>query len=88
LEIEVVAEEKVVLEELHLLDLMDHQEVMEELDQIILQHTELNTVKMEFLVAEERDQILVVMALLLEDLAVAETHLLLTLDHQLDLNLE
>jgi hypothetical protein len=88
LEIEVVVVEKVALERKHQVDLMEFPEVMEELDQILLQHTELNTVKMEFLVAEERDQILVVMALLLEDLEVAETHLLLTLDHQLDLNLE
>jgi hydroxylamine reductase (hybrid-cluster protein) len=80
LEIEEVVAEKLNPEVIHLLDLMDHQEEVEEMDQIILQHTELNTVKMEFLVAEERDQILVVMALLLEELAVAETHHLLLPD--------
>ena len=80
LEIEEVVAEKLNPEVIHLLDLMDHQEEVEEMDQIILQHTELNTVKMEFLVAEERDQILVVMALLVEELAVAETHHLLLPD--------
>ena len=59
---------------------LEIEEVVAEKDQIILQHTELNTVKMEFLVAEERDQILVVMALLVEELAVAETHHLLLPD--------
>jgi hydroxylamine reductase (hybrid-cluster protein) len=84
LEIEEVVAEKLNPEVIHLLDLMDHQEEVEEMDQIILQHTELNTVKMEFLVAEERDQILFLLhkQVLLQLLAEEPEHRIVMLGYR------
>ena len=81
--------EKAALEARHLLDQMDHLEELEELELIILQHTELNMVTTDFLVAEELDLILEETLLIVQvETVVEETHLTQILDHQLDLNLD